>query len=124
MIKLICDVRACKNEIEEKSAILFSPPIKSVNKEVSYMYTLLHRYYRQVLQKLTLDTICQLSIALTGAGQAWLFTRADIELSTLGCVVGLIGAPFWFYTSFKNKQYGIFIVAIWYTVCFIDGLTK
>ncbi len=72
--------------------------------------------------RITLDNICQVSIIFTGALQAWLFTRADIELSTLACVVGLVGAPFWFYTSYKNKQYGIFAVAIWYAYCFIDGL--
>ena len=72
--------------------------------------------------RITLDNVCQTSIIITGAMQAWLFTRADIELSTLGCIAGLVGAPFWFYTSYKNKQYGIFIVALWYTLCFMDGL--
>ena len=88
------------------------------------MQELLSNYYRKLLCKVTLDSICQASIIVTGAIQAWLFTRADTELSTLGCIVGLVGAPFWFYTSFKNKQYGIFVVAIWYIFCFVDGLLK
>lgn len=32
MIKPICDVAKCKNELEEKGGLLFSPPIKAVNK--------------------------------------------------------------------------------------------
>ena len=74
--------------------------------------------------RITLDNVCQMSIILTGALQIWLFTRADINLNSLACIAGLVGAPFWFYTAYKNKQYGIFIVSIWYTYCFIDGLIK
>ena len=32
MIKPICDIVTCKKELEEKGALLFSPPIKSINK--------------------------------------------------------------------------------------------
>lgn len=32
MIKPICDVKNCKEELEEKGALLFSPPAKTLNK--------------------------------------------------------------------------------------------
>ena len=32
MIKPICDIITCKKELEEKGALLFSPPIKSINR--------------------------------------------------------------------------------------------
>ena len=86
------------------------------------MQELLSKYYRKLLQKLTPDNFCQLSIVITGAFQTWLLTRGDIKFSTLGCMVGLVGAPFWLYTSYKNKQVGIFLISIWYAICFIDGL--
>lgn len=88
------------------------------------MQTLLRKYYQEFIHKITAENVCQVSIILTGATQAWLFTRADIELSTIGCVVGLIGVPAWLYTSYKNKQFGISLIALWYAFCFIDGLMK
>jgi hypothetical protein len=32
MIKPICDVKKCQKELDEKGALLFSPPAKSINR--------------------------------------------------------------------------------------------
>lgn len=86
------------------------------------MQELLRKYHKKLFCKVTLDNVCQASIIITGAVQTWLLTRGDIELSTLGCIIGLVGAPFWLYTSYKNKQVGIFLISIWYVLCFMDSL--
>jgi hypothetical protein len=71
-----------------------------------------------------LDHICQIVIVFTSISQAWLLTRGDTSLAYYGCIVGLIGSPFWLYTSIKNKQLGIFIIAIWYAICYSSGLWR
>ncbi len=38
--------------------------------------------------------------------------------------VALIGQPFWLYTSFKNKQQGVFILSIVYTGSWIMGIVN
>ena len=32
VIKLICDVKSCQKELDERGALLFSPPAKTINK--------------------------------------------------------------------------------------------
>jgi hypothetical protein len=39
-----------------------------------------------------------------------------------GFVVGLLGQPFWIYASIESGQWGIFVVAIWFTVSHIRGI--
>lgn len=41
-----------------------------------------------------------------------------------GFWIGLVGQPFWFYSSIKNAQYGIFLLSFWYAGCYIWGLIK
>ena len=49
---------------------------------------------------------------LLGSGNRW------------GFVIGLATQPFWFYTSFRHRQWGIFIASIFYAVGWAIGVYR
>jgi hypothetical protein len=49
---------------------------------------------------------------LLGVGSRW------------GFVIGLATQPFWFYTSFRHRQWGIFIASIFYAVGWAIGVYR
>jgi len=49
---------------------------------------------------------------LLGSGSRW------------GFVVGLMTQPFWFYTSFRHRQWGIFIASIFYAFGWAMGVYR
>lgn len=64
----------------------------------------------------------QFAIALTGVAAIWLSQDKRESWRRYSCVLGLIGQPFWFYSSWKAQQWGIFILSIFYTWAWIRGL--
>jgi len=38
------------------------------------------------------------------------------------CVFGLLGQPFWFYTTYQAGQWGIFICCFAYTFAWLQGV--
>ena len=42
----------------------------------------------------------------------------------IGNVVGLFAQGFWFYTSLKYKQWGVFALSIFYTVMYFIGAIR
>lgn len=53
-----------------------------------------------------------LGAMLLGSGSRW------------GFVVGLATQPFWFYTSFRHRQWGIFIASIFYAFGWAVGVYR
>ena len=49
---------------------------------------------------------------LLGSGSRW------------GFIIGLVTQPFWFYTSFRHRQWGIFIASIFYTFGWAMGVYR
>ncbi len=39
-----------------------------------------------------------------------------------GYVVGLISEPFWMYSAWKNQQWGIVLLVLWYTFWYARGI--
>jgi len=68
-----------------------------------------------------INHIIQTAIALTAGLAIWLTQQPDQELARYASIVGLIGQPFWFYTSFKAKQWGIFALTWFYTYAWLVG---
>lgn len=64
----------------------------------------------------------QFAIALTGVAAIWLSQDKRESWRRYSCVLGLIGQPFWFYSSWKAQQWGIFLLSIFYTWAWIRGL--
>ena len=51
-------------------------------------------------------------VMLLGSGSRW------------GFVIGLATQPFWFYTSFRHRQWGIFIASIFYAFGWAMGVYR
>ena len=63
----------------------------------------------------------QVIILLTGAIPIWITQQSNESIKKYACLVGLSGQPFWFYETFSNQQYGIFVLTILYTAIWIIG---
>ena len=66
--------------------------------------------------------LVQIIIALTG-GIAILLSQQEKkpEWKKYASILGLIGQPFWFYTTFVHEQWGIFILSFFYTYAWFVG---
>ena len=66
-------------------------------------------------------------LELASQGGVWLALVATNMLTRKnkwGNVVGLIGQPFWLFTTFRKEQWGIFLLSILYTLNYIYGICK
>ena len=69
------------------------------------------------------EFISQFAIPILTGVSSYLMSRTD-KWNKWGFVVALIGQPFWFYTSLNNKQYGLFVLACWCTISWLNGIYK
>lgn len=60
-------------------------------------------------------------IILTGFGSIWFLQRTE-TWSRWGFVIGLIGQPFWLYSTLKNGQWDMFLVTIGFGYCQVRGI--
>ena len=67
---------------------------------------------------ITLDVIAQIGITIFGVSAIILVARKN----KWGFVLGLISCPFWFITSYMNRQWGVFALNIVYTGTWIYGI--
>ena len=65
--------------------------------------------------------ISQIAIAITGIVSVWLSQDPRINRRKYACWFGLAGQPFWFYVSFMEQQWGIFLLSFVYTFAWIRG---
>lgn len=59
------------------------------------------------------DIIVQVIITVCSCGS--IFLLSGKKYVKWGFVVGLLGQPFWVWTSWDNAQWGIFLVSLWFT---------
>lgn len=64
----------------------------------------------------------QIAIAFTGVVTIWLSQDARSSWRKWACIFGILGQPFWFYSSYVAQQWGIFILAFFYTYSWIKGV--
>ena len=69
-----------------------------------------------------MSVISQLMIACTGMVAIYLTQQNNQELKKYAPILGLIGQPFWYYTTLMNEQYGIFVLTLGYTYLWGLGL--
>jgi len=65
--------------------------------------------------------IDQLGIAATGVTAIYLSQDKRESWRKWACIFGLIGQPFWFYSSWVAEQYGIFALCFLYTLAWARG---
>lgn len=64
----------------------------------------------------------QIFIAITSIAAIYLSQQRDERLKSFACIFGLIGQPFWFYTTYTHEQWGIFAMCFVYTYCWLMGV--
>ncbi len=70
-----------------------------------------------------IDGALQVVIAVLSIAAAYL-VASDGPMQRWGYVVGLLSQPFWFITTWRTRQYGILIVAIFYTGAWVQGIAN
>lgn len=63
----------------------------------------------------------QIGIAATGVTAIFLSQDKREHVRKWACISGLIGQPFWFYSSWVAGQFGIFILCFLYTLAWARG---
>jgi hypothetical protein len=66
--------------------------------------------------------IAQGGIILFGAVSIFLIGRKTARWRRWGYLAGLFGQPFWFWATWEAEQWGIMLLAVWYTYAWADGL--
>lgn len=65
----------------------------------------------------------QILIAVLGVVAIWC-SQCDAPYNRYACLFGMAGQPFWFIATYQAEQWGIFILAIFYTVAWAKGINK
>lgn len=63
----------------------------------------------------------QIAIAIFGVTAVWLSQEKSPDRRKWACIFGLIGQPFWFYSSFTSGQWGIFALCFLYSWAWYRG---
>lgn len=63
--------------------------------------------------------ISQVAIPLLSGASVWAFAGRRWRA---GFVLGLLGQPFWIYSTAKGGLWGMFAVSLWFTVNHVRGL--
>jgi len=64
--------------------------------------------------------INQIAIIIFSCASVWLFSTK--KHFRFGFVAGLIGQPFWIYSAVTTEQWGILVVAIWFSASHVRGI--
>lgn len=65
--------------------------------------------------------IAQIAIMVFGSAAIWLVGRKE-EWKKWGYILGILGQPFWIYTSYMNEQWGILLMTLFYTYSWSMGI--
>jgi len=68
-----------------------------------------------------LDQYIQMIIFILGVSALFMSQSKTPKERFIGCILGLCSQPFWFYTTFVNQQWGIFMACIFYTLSWLRG---
>ena len=69
----------------------------------------------------TIELINQIMLVTLGPTVIW-FLAQKKPWMRWGYILGLCSEPFWLGTSIINRQWGLFILTIVYTVCYCIGV--
>jgi hypothetical protein len=69
-----------------------------------------------------IDVIVQLFIAILGVTGIYLSQQKSLPAQRFACLFGLAAQPFWFVTTFRAEQWGIFALCFLYTYAWFQGV--
>jgi len=70
---------------------------------------------------MSFDVISQALLLLSGGSAIWFLSRKE-DWKRWGFIIGILGQPFWLYSSYMNELWGIFLLTIFYTYSFAQGI--
>ena len=74
--------------------------------------------------EISANHLSQLGIALLGVTAIYLSQSDSPTKTKWACIFGLLGQPFWFYSSFATGNWGIFALCFLYTWAWYKGFDK
>jgi hypothetical protein len=63
----------------------------------------------------------QVAIGLCGVSSIWLSQSLDGTVRRWAPIFGLCAQPFWFYSTYRAEQWGIFFLCFLYTAAWARG---
>jgi len=71
--------------------------------------------------EMDLTDLNQVAIIVLSCPAIWLVGRRE-PWRRWGFILGLLGQPFWLWSTWQNEQWGIFAVSAWYTYSWMQGI--
>jgi hypothetical protein len=68
-----------------------------------------------------IDIISQIGIMTFGATATFLVGTKG-RWQRYGYILGLLAQPFWYITTYRHEQWGIFFLSLFYTFSWINGV--
>ena len=68
-----------------------------------------------------MNDLVQAAILILSGVTAWLLASKHARVRRWGYVVGIVGEPFWLYASWVTNQWGVVLLALWWTAQYIRG---
>lgn len=69
-----------------------------------------------------LDIALQVAIAVPSIAAAYLVATIDPQLRGWGFLIGLATQPLWFFETLRRRQWGMFLVSVFYTGAWSAGV--
>ncbi len=69
------------------------------------------------------DAVQGALLTLSAAG-AWFVTEPMMRQRRIGYLLGLLSQPFWLWATYTADQWGMFVLACWYTVVWSRGVYR
>lgn len=66
--------------------------------------------------------IDQIGIAVTGTVAVFLTQSTRPERRRYACLFGIVGQPFWFYSTYHAQQWGTLFICLIYATAWLKGL--
>lgn len=66
--------------------------------------------------------IGQFIILVSGAIAIWLTQQPNTGWQRYACLVGIVGQPFWLYSTWEAQQFGMFGLSVFYTYSWLLGI--
>lgn len=70
---------------------------------------------------ITIEQLCQFVIIVAGAIAAWYSQDPNPSNRKWSSVAGLVTQPAWFYSTFVNHQWGMFLVSFIFAAAYARG---
>ena len=75
-----------------------------------------------VLELFTITNFVQACLLIFSGLAAYMLTSKKNKIRFFGCIIGLIGQIFWFWSSISTGAWGIFLLTIFYAIVYSRGI--